>query len=235
MQRVDARIAKEVHRALGVEPPRCRAAILFGSRASGDESRDSDWDVLLVLDEPDRAPDCRSAPFDVVMVSTRNLDSLAWRNSELASHIHCHGRMVWGDAEWQQPSDLREAAGHKADRLRRRIASFLRLGPHLSSSHRVRHLTRMAWDLQRFAFLAEGRPVPSTSVVARAWDALESDARWALMACVLQPKHVIALEGHLLRLCTSSLQQSSRRHRDGMTNVWLPYGQCGADTTPESP
>lgn len=235
MLRIDARIAKELSTALGSESLRCRAAILFGSRASGDEARDSDWDVLLVSDEPDRTLDCRRARFDVVIVSARHLDSLAWRNSELASHIHCYGRLVWGEAGWQQPSDLQVAAGHKADRLRRRIATFLRLGPYLSLSHRIRHLSRIAWDLQRFAFLAEGRPVPSTFAVARAWDGLKSDARRALMACMLQPNCVAALEDELLRLYTHSLQQNARRHSEAMTNVWLPYGQYEADATRETP
>jgi predicted nucleotidyltransferase len=224
VRRVDERIAKELSEALGSKLRRCRAAILFGSRASGDESQGSDWDVLLVSDEPDRAPDCRRASFDVVRVSTRSIESVAWRNSELASHVQCYGKWIWGESEWPEPSDLQAAACHKADRLHRKVASFLKLGPHLSSPHRARHLTRLAWDFQRFAFLADGRPVPSTLVVARTWDALESDARQTLIESVIQRRHVVALDCQFHRLRTLPLLQNTRRHRDGMMNIWIPYG-----------
>ncbi len=50
-QRVIDRVTKVAHRHL---PPNSRL-LLYGSRARGEARKDSDWDLLILLDQPEES------------------------------------------------------------------------------------------------------------------------------------------------------------------------------------
>ncbi len=96
--------------------PEARAALLFGSRARGDHRPDSDWDVLLVVDDdgihlPQGLPVERLADtvneVNVVVRSERLLRERAGLVGSLDRCVARDGRLLAG--AWNRPEPGREA------------------------------------------------------------------------------------------------------------------------------
>jgi len=51
MKLKDDHIARRIHEAVHSVDPKAQV-ILFGSRARGDAKKDSDWDILILIDTP---------------------------------------------------------------------------------------------------------------------------------------------------------------------------------------
>jgi predicted nucleotidyltransferase len=99
-------VLEDVPRRLAPLSP--RLVVLFGSRATGDASHDSDYDLLVVMHLPEpRAP--RSVPvrrplrglgvpFDIVVYSPEEWDQFKSRPQSLAYRIAREGRVLHGAA-----------------------------------------------------------------------------------------------------------------------------------------
>ena len=73
-------------------PPHSRA-ILYGSRARGDARRDSDWDILILVNKP--------------KAEMSDFDNLSFPLTELG--WECNASIipvVYGQSEWDHPSSL---------------------------------------------------------------------------------------------------------------------------------
>ena len=84
-------IAKGISEVLQQAAPRKAHAILFGSRARGDARRNSDWDVLILLDK-DRVT---SADIDEISYPIREL---GWQIDEMINPI------MFTTKEWEAKS-----------------------------------------------------------------------------------------------------------------------------------
>jgi len=86
-----------------------QAVYLFGSRAEGHATEDSDYDIMAVL--PDDAPDelldplrayelavTANVPADIVPVSLSTFLDYRGAPYSLAGHVHAHGRLLYGAA-----------------------------------------------------------------------------------------------------------------------------------------
>jgi predicted nucleotidyltransferase len=51
MRKKDSHIANRIREEISAVDPKARV-ILFGSRARGDAKKDSDWDILILVDAP---------------------------------------------------------------------------------------------------------------------------------------------------------------------------------------
>lgn len=68
---MDQQIFDCIKKTLAVTLPKGAIALLYGSQARGDARRDSDWDILIVLDKDQLLPD----DYDTV---TYPLTKLGW-------------------------------------------------------------------------------------------------------------------------------------------------------------
>ena len=68
---MDQQVFDSIKKTLAVTHPKRAIALLYGSQARGDARRDSDWDILIVLDKDRLLPD----DYDTV---TYPLTKLGW-------------------------------------------------------------------------------------------------------------------------------------------------------------
>lgn len=68
---MDQQVFDSIKKTLAVTLPKRTIALLYGSQARGDARRDSDWDILIVLDKDQLLPD----DYDTV---TYPLTKLGW-------------------------------------------------------------------------------------------------------------------------------------------------------------
>lgn len=156
---------------------------LFGSRAGGCSRVDSDWDVLILDDEPVPARR-RVGRLDIVTV-TRAHALGAWRGSELAVHVARYGLALGSKMDWNLEVDVLAAAARKRNVVEARALRLGRTWEALPAPQRVREAVRLRLDLQRAACLISGGSVPPTAVLNRSWDALEGGAKQALVDSVV--------------------------------------------------
>jgi predicted nucleotidyltransferase len=71
---------------------RASEVVLFGSRASGVATAESDWDLLLV----GRGRRLHTDAMDLIWVTPDRLCNPQWLGSELANHVVAYGFMVAG-------------------------------------------------------------------------------------------------------------------------------------------
>jgi len=102
----EADVLREVVRRLASLAP--RVVMLFGSRAAGEARKDSDFDLLVVMDvgDADRPRSLRvrrllrglGVPFDVVVYTPEEWDSFRRHPLALAHRIEREGRVLLGAA-----------------------------------------------------------------------------------------------------------------------------------------
>jgi predicted nucleotidyltransferase len=84
-------IANGIDKVIRQASPRKAHAILFGSRARGDARKDSDWDVLILLDKD------RVTPADIDEISYP-IRELGWQIDEMINPI------MFTTKEWEAKS-----------------------------------------------------------------------------------------------------------------------------------
>lgn len=99
----EAQVLSEIPRRL--EPLKPRRVVLFGSRALGTAARDSDYDLLVVMDVPDRStpravPVRRllrgmGVPFDIIVYTPEEWEAFRVHPQALAHHIARTGRALY--------------------------------------------------------------------------------------------------------------------------------------------
>ena len=87
-RRMDINILTNIRKLLVLILPKNATAMLYGSRARGDNSHDSDWDILIVLDKEKLLP----SDYDNV---TYPLTKLGW---ELGTEIN---PIMYTKKEWE--------------------------------------------------------------------------------------------------------------------------------------
>jgi hypothetical protein len=165
--------------------------IVFGSTAVGLDRPSSDIDILCV----GTGVSSKSPRLDLVFRKPEEVDSIRWRQSELAGHVASYGIWLKGSASWS--SDVGgEAIQRKRRRIFRLIASASRHWRDLSPVFRARHLTTIRRELQRLSFLSRGLSVPPTPI-------LESSCAASLQAAQA------AISGDIARISASVKQGQS--------------------------
>jgi len=140
--------------------------VLFGSRAAGLHSEDSDVDVLCV----GRGRSMRSRALDLLWIAPDHLASDAWRFSELAGHIARYGVWLSGHGAWRtEILSSPRAAERKAALVRRQLDALLPYHPRLARPYWLRNVATIRRHLMRYELLANGEPVPSTPVLDAQW------------------------------------------------------------------
>jgi predicted nucleotidyltransferase len=136
--------------------------IIFGSRAVGVEASDSDLDVLVV----GGCNRLKSGGLDLIPVAADRLKMTEWLDSELASHIATYGRWLSGSDSWRHDARVGASAITKKERrLRSLFTAVTQSWDSLHPSFHLRHATTIRRELQRFALLNDGQPVPPTRLL----------------------------------------------------------------------
>lgn len=169
---------------------RCEQIVLFGSRAAGVARADSDFDLLCVVREKDSITreDRRVTPgIDLVWVSLERLATQEWLGSELAQHVAAFGIWLHGQSDWgHSVFASRQAVLKKAAQIQDRIMALLPRWEHLLPSYHRKYSRLVRRDLQRLQLLSQGKPVPCSPILDRAWLSVKKPlTKWA--ETVLEP------------------------------------------------
>lgn len=140
----------------------CDEVILFGSRAIGAESADSDWDLLLV----DCSQVFTAKGFDFIQKSSDESEAVWWRQSELAHHVAKYGVWIKGHGSWIAALDEQtDAAKRKRKKVSVKLESLFELWPMLRPAYRAKWLVRIRRDIQRLLKLIANVAVPPTPIL----------------------------------------------------------------------
>jgi Nucleotidyltransferase domain len=153
--------------------------VLFGSRATGDATRKSDWDLVVVSDHK---PLVARRDIDLVWIPRNELESSSWLGSELAQHVARYGMWLRGEGRWKTSVFASETAvARKVWKIRRRTAVLSRVWPSLSPGLRAKHLRLVRRDLQRLRLLMLGEPVPASHQLDASWGGAAGELERALL------------------------------------------------------
>lgn len=145
---------------------RAEQIILFGSRASGVERKDSDFDLLCV----GTGRQVKRRDLDVVWVEPTRLRSREWLGSELAGHVARYGLWLKGEPDWVGSVwRSREALESKRERIQYRLEALEECVERLAPSYQRKYLVLIRRDLQRYECLHEGVVIPPTAHLDSAW------------------------------------------------------------------
>lgn len=152
--------------------------VLFGSRATGVDGPDSDWDVLVI--GPGRS--LRSRLLDLVVVSREKAVSAEWLGSELASHVALYGVWLKGEGAWRGSARVSpRAIERKVRRLHLKVSTYARLFYGLRGRRAVKHSRDLRRELQRLERMLRAEPVPPTPTLDAEWAELNDSTRAALV------------------------------------------------------
>ena len=145
----------------------CADVIIFGSYASGLESKSSDIDVFGVGEVRTHY---KTPAIEIMILPEHDLYSDLWLGSELANHVAAFGiplgpRPAWLDLAKIGP----DAAARKQRRVRAYVRSLERHWQQLSPSAKCRYEIKLRRELQRLQLLQVGKPVPSTPALDRSF------------------------------------------------------------------
>lgn len=145
------------------------AVILFGSRATGDDRPDSDWDLLCIGSGPPRL----TRQLDILWITEDQATAPdgGWLGSELANHVARFGRVLVGELPWTECYDRQhQVLARKRRQLDGHVRGLLRVWPRLNDLYRRRQLGQLRRDLQRYELLSACEVVPPTAVLDRMWE-----------------------------------------------------------------
>lgn len=165
-------LARELASRSGVDwnilVDQCSEFIVFGSQATGFQTRSSDLDVLLVGTHSIELP-CVTR-MDLMLLTEREILSPNWLKSELAGHIAVYGRWLRGASRWRMKAlELLGKSSYAAEAKRRRIERLINgLRKHwdrLTPDFRRSNLLTLRREKQRHELLRLGFAVPPTRLL----------------------------------------------------------------------
>jgi len=145
---------------------RASQIVLFGSRAAGVAGPESDWDLLCIGD----GESIHLSRLDLIWVSEKDLTTRKWLGSELATHIAAYGKWLLGVDSWSQKAFVsRRAKQTKRRAVLTQSQELSRLWSSLLPSRQAKQARRLRRQVQRLAYLVDGRAVPSSPLLDLAW------------------------------------------------------------------
>jgi predicted nucleotidyltransferase len=138
--------------------------VVFGSRAVGRHRPDSDLDLLIV---GKRSEHKRVGNLDLIYLPQSRIKSILWRRTEIARHIATYGVSLMHDYLCVDSINDDYAAMRKQMRLRRLIRKLLPCWHILDEALKLKYLTRVRRELQRYRLLKRGIAVPPTAELDR--------------------------------------------------------------------
>ena len=142
--------------------------VVFGSRASGMETRGSDLDVLCI----GSGKRLKSDRLDVIWKGVEEVESERWLSSELAGHIGAFGLWLRGSGQWKgvlRPGS--RAIDHKGKSILSLADGLHAHWNRLDPDYHRKYLTVIRHDVQRLQYLTAGLPVPPTPALDKRWTA----------------------------------------------------------------
>jgi len=144
----------------------CGELIVFGSRAAGVHSSNSDLDILCVRSKSLMG----SGQLDIVSRSPGEIENPKWLGSELANHIAAYGIVLCGSADWRSAAHVSAAAvSHKQRRVISLVDGLWAYWERLHPEFRRKYLKTIRREIQRLEYLGQGNPVPPTPLLDRKW------------------------------------------------------------------
>jgi hypothetical protein len=145
---------------------RASEVVLFGSRASGVATAESDWDLLLV----GRGRSLHTDAVDLIWVPPDRLCDPQWLGSELANHVVAygvwlHGRGWWREYVFAAPGEIKR----KQAALQFQLAELRHVWLAMLPGAQARHLRRLRRGMQRLRMLRSGLTVPPTAFLDQSW------------------------------------------------------------------
>lgn len=145
----------------------CTGIVVFGSYASGLETKSSDIDVFGIGDAKTHF---RTPLIEIMILPEHDLYSPLWLESELANHIAAYGvplgpRPAWFDSARLGP----EAVARKQRRIHAYARSLEKHWEELTPSMRLRYELKVRHELQRLQLLTAGKPIPPTPILDRSF------------------------------------------------------------------
>jgi predicted nucleotidyltransferase len=148
---------------------RATEIVVFGSRAVGVNQEASDLDVLVVGNGARRT---KRGGLDVIRVSSLDLASPNWLDSELAGHISKYGVWLKGGGQWRSQVSWRgEAENAKERRLVSLVQSVKYSWKQLHPAFQFKYGVTIRRELQRLLLLRNAVPIPPTPVLDAEWHA----------------------------------------------------------------
>jgi predicted nucleotidyltransferase len=163
---VTARLAKSERLSWDALVEQASEVVVFGSRASGLQRRESDLDVLCI----GSGKRLKTTRLDVIWKTVEEVESERWLSSELAGHIGAFGLWLRGSGQWK--GELRpgsRAIDHKRKRILALVEGLHAHWNRLDPDFHRKYLTVIRHDVQRLECLAAGLPVPPTPLLDKNW------------------------------------------------------------------
>jgi predicted nucleotidyltransferase len=142
---------------------RADEVIVFGSYAAGLQVHHSDVDLLCI---GDGRGGLHTSYFDLTCITREFVETLDWRQSELANHVAMYGVWLKGNGSWTcqvfigEPTVARKVrlVANHIDVLEKRWSS-------LAERFRRSHLRAIHRNLQRLELMRLGKPVCPTALL----------------------------------------------------------------------
>lgn len=206
---------------------RAEAVFIFGSRAAGCWRPNSDWDLLCI--GPDRTH--RDHGLDVVWVSSDRVANTSWLTSELAGHVAHWGILVAGRAPWrdwirdaQGRQQSKEAASRKQRLIQGQARGLLRISNYLTDTLLHAEFDSLRRELQRYANLRIGQPVPPTAHLDTQW-ALDAGREGWLELC--SAAQLSWGESHICKQLTGWLDMTHRHNCSSSSGTRAAANESG--------
>lgn len=168
------------------DEPRFTSVWLFGSRAAGCATPNSDWDFLVLSPSNPAWSRQHRGTADIVHARYDTpLESSSWLCSELAAHVAVYGELLSGRDDWTPHILPLVAAERKRETTIRRALALTRVQSFLSGRLRAARVLAVRRDVQRVWWLTRRQTVPPSAVLDAEWWTMSSRDQSRLVATAL--------------------------------------------------
>lgn len=158
--------------------------ILFGSRAAGCASEESDFDLLCVGD----GQRVRAHKLHILWISLAAISNPKWLETEIGGHIAEYGLWLVGSRTVDAPRPASpETISLKLHKVRDRSHVLADKWTRLSSHFRAQEKLKLRRDVQRLEVLRAGDAVPPSPILDRRWGSRRQKRLWSLQVLSEEP------------------------------------------------